>query len=127
MRLHGLGAEVVATDLQALENARRVHPQLHYELDRDAALAGADAVIVAGARLGLPRDGAAVGAVMRSGWADPSSKPARAERTREIPNAPQRSGVSCSNSQFGPKNSTVDLRMRRIPSRQVMPRENISR
>ena len=46
MRLHGLGAEVVVTDPQALENARRVHPHLRYELDRDAALAGADAVIV---------------------------------------------------------------------------------
>lgn len=34
------------TDPQAIENARRVHPHLHYELDRDTALAGTDAVIV---------------------------------------------------------------------------------
>jgi len=46
VRLHGLGANVVVTDPQAIENARRVHPHLHYELDRDTALAGADAVIV---------------------------------------------------------------------------------
>ncbi|MGI8393106.1 UDP binding domain-containing protein [Leucobacter sp. W1038] len=31
------------TDPQALENAQRVHPHLHHELDRDTALAGADA------------------------------------------------------------------------------------
>ena len=39
MRLRGLGADGVVTDPQSLENARRVHPQLNYELDRFAALA----------------------------------------------------------------------------------------
>ncbi len=39
MRLRGLGADGVVTDPQALENARRVHLQLNYELDRYAALA----------------------------------------------------------------------------------------
>lgn len=46
VRLRGLGAHVVVTDPQAIENARRVHPQLEYEVDRDVALTGADAVIV---------------------------------------------------------------------------------
>ncbi|AYF97248.1 UDP-glucose dehydrogenase family protein [Protaetiibacter intestinalis] len=45
-RLHGLGADVVVTDPAALENARRVHPQLDYAADRDEALRGADAVVV---------------------------------------------------------------------------------
>lgn len=45
-RLHGLGAEVTVTDPEAIENARRVHPQLTYIEDRDTALRGADAVIV---------------------------------------------------------------------------------
>lgn len=45
-RLHGLGASVVVTDPEAIENARRVHPQLTYEADRDATLSDADAVIV---------------------------------------------------------------------------------
>lgn len=46
VRLRGLGADVVVTDPQAIENARRVHPHLHYELDRDDAIAEADAMIV---------------------------------------------------------------------------------
>ncbi|OZB85068.1 MAG: UDPglucose 6-dehydrogenase, partial [Microbacterium sp. 14-71-5] len=46
VRLHGLGADVVITDPAAIENARRIHPQLHYEQDRDAALQGADAVVL---------------------------------------------------------------------------------
>ncbi len=46
VRLHGLGANVVVTDPEAVENARRVHPQLTYATDRDEALTGADAVIV---------------------------------------------------------------------------------
>ncbi|WP_424936243.1 MULTISPECIES: UDP-glucose dehydrogenase family protein [Bacteria] len=45
-RLHGLGADVVVTDPEAIENARRVHPQLAYATDRDEALRGADAVLV---------------------------------------------------------------------------------
>ncbi|PKI90846.1 UDP-glucose 6-dehydrogenase [Actinomycetales bacterium SN12] len=46
VRLKGLGAEVTVTDPEALENARRQHPQLNYVDDRDEALRGADAVIV---------------------------------------------------------------------------------
>ncbi|MDQ1130457.1 UDP-glucose/GDP-mannose dehydrogenase family protein [Microbacterium sp. SORGH_AS_0888] len=46
VRLHGLGAWVTITDPAAIENARRVHPQLNYVEDRDEALRGADAVIM---------------------------------------------------------------------------------
>jgi len=46
VRLKGLGADVVVTDPAALENARRMHPQLEYADDLDDALRGADAVIV---------------------------------------------------------------------------------
>jgi UDPglucose 6-dehydrogenase len=46
VRLHGLGAEVVVTDPQAVENARRSHPQLTYAEARDEALTGADAVVI---------------------------------------------------------------------------------
>jgi UDPglucose 6-dehydrogenase len=45
-RLKGLGALVVATDPQAIENARRTHPQLDYVSDVDDALEGADAVVI---------------------------------------------------------------------------------
>lgn len=46
VRLKGLGANVVVTDPEAIDNARRVHPQLTYVADRDEALKDADAVIV---------------------------------------------------------------------------------
>lgn len=46
VRLHGLGAWVTVTDPAAIENARRVHPQLNYVENRDEALRGADAVIM---------------------------------------------------------------------------------
>lgn len=46
VRLHGLGAWVTITDPAALENARRMHPQLNYVADRDEALREADAVIL---------------------------------------------------------------------------------
>jgi UDPglucose 6-dehydrogenase len=46
VRLRGLGADVVVTDPAAIENARSVHPQLGYALDRDEALQDADAVVV---------------------------------------------------------------------------------
>ncbi|WP_164232990.1 UDP-glucose dehydrogenase family protein [Microbacterium hydrocarbonoxydans] len=46
VRLNGLGADVVITDPQAIENARRLHPQLTYEVDRDTTLRDADAVLV---------------------------------------------------------------------------------
>ena len=46
VRLHGLGASVTVTDPAAIENARRVHPQLTYVLDRDEALRDADGVVL---------------------------------------------------------------------------------
>ncbi|MGZ0711704.1 UDP-glucose dehydrogenase family protein (plasmid) [Coraliomargarita sp. W4R53] len=46
VRLHGLGAQVTVTDPAAIENAKRIHPQLTYVEDRDDALRGADVVIV---------------------------------------------------------------------------------
>lgn len=46
IQLRGLGADVTVTDPEAIENARRLHPQLTYVADRDTALTGADAVIV---------------------------------------------------------------------------------
>lgn len=46
VRLHGLGAWVTITDPAAIENARRIHPQLSYVEDRDEALRGADVVVV---------------------------------------------------------------------------------
>ncbi|WP_243075652.1 UDP-glucose/GDP-mannose dehydrogenase family protein [Microbacterium sp. SS28] len=46
VRLKGLGADVVVTDPAAIENARRIHPQLTYNEDLDATLKDADAVIV---------------------------------------------------------------------------------
>ena len=46
VRLHGLGAWVTITDPAAIDNARRIHPQLNYVEDRDEALRDADAVIV---------------------------------------------------------------------------------
>ena len=44
--LRGLGAEVVVTDPAALENARRIHPQLEYATAAEDALAGASAVVL---------------------------------------------------------------------------------
>ncbi len=46
VRLRGLGAEVVATDPQAIANARRSHPQLTYAADAETALQEADAVVL---------------------------------------------------------------------------------
>ncbi|WP_374977031.1 UDP-glucose/GDP-mannose dehydrogenase family protein [Microbacterium trichothecenolyticum] len=46
VRLHGLGAWVTITDPAAIENARRLHPQLNYVEDRDEALREADAIIM---------------------------------------------------------------------------------
>lgn len=45
-RLEELGAEVIATDPEAVETARRVRPRLHYTHSVDEALAGADIVLV---------------------------------------------------------------------------------
>ncbi len=46
VRLKGLGADVVVTDPAAIENARRLHPQLTYVTERDDAIRGADAVVL---------------------------------------------------------------------------------
>jgi len=46
VRLKGLGAEVVSFDPEAMDNARRAHPQLAYADSLDAALEGAEAVVV---------------------------------------------------------------------------------
>jgi UDPglucose 6-dehydrogenase len=45
-RFHDLGADVVATDPEAIENARRRYPDITYTTDIDEALRGADAVVV---------------------------------------------------------------------------------
>ena len=44
--LFGLGVRVVATDPQAIGNARRLHPQLEYATTAEDAAAGADAVVL---------------------------------------------------------------------------------
>ena len=46
VRLNGLGAHVVVTDPEAIENARRVHPQLEYVSDRDDAIRDAEAIVL---------------------------------------------------------------------------------
>ncbi len=44
--LYGRGARVLATDPQAIENARRLHPQLEYVASAEEAAEGADAVVL---------------------------------------------------------------------------------
>jgi UDPglucose 6-dehydrogenase len=46
VRLHGLGANVVATDPEAIPNSRRLHPQLTFADDVTDALTDADIVVV---------------------------------------------------------------------------------
>ncbi|WP_454170161.1 UDP-glucose dehydrogenase family protein [Microbacterium paulum] len=46
VRLHGLGAHVTVTDPAAIENARRIHPQLTYVEERDDAIRDADALVL---------------------------------------------------------------------------------
>lgn len=46
VRLNGLGAQVVASDPQAIENSRRLHPQLIFAEEPAEALAGADVVVI---------------------------------------------------------------------------------
>jgi UDPglucose 6-dehydrogenase len=46
VRLRGLGAEVRATDPAAIENARRMHPQLDYRESFDDAVTGADVIVL---------------------------------------------------------------------------------
>ncbi|WP_207454583.1 UDP-glucose dehydrogenase family protein [Herbiconiux sp. SYSU D00978] len=45
-RLSELGADVVATDPEAIETSRKKHPELVYVQDTEEALRGADAVVV---------------------------------------------------------------------------------
>ena len=46
VQLHGLGADVVSTDPQAIENARGRHPQLRYVDDVATAVADAEVVVL---------------------------------------------------------------------------------
>ena len=46
VRLKGLGVDVRVTDPEAIENARRLHPQLDYRIELNDALEGADAVVL---------------------------------------------------------------------------------
>ena len=46
VRLHGLGATVVATDPEAIANSRRLHPQLVFIADFREAIASADVVVI---------------------------------------------------------------------------------
>jgi UDPglucose 6-dehydrogenase len=46
VRLRGLGVKVTATDPQAIENSRRIHPQLKFAETADAALKNADVVVL---------------------------------------------------------------------------------
>ncbi len=46
VQLKGLGADVVATDPQAIGTASALHPQLKFEPDASAALSGADVVVL---------------------------------------------------------------------------------
>jgi UDPglucose 6-dehydrogenase len=45
VQLRGLGADVVATDPEAIDNARSRHPQLTYTDSLEDALRGADVVV----------------------------------------------------------------------------------
>lgn len=46
VRLHGLGARVIVTDPEAIENAQKAYPQLTYAASRDEAIGDADALIL---------------------------------------------------------------------------------
>jgi UDPglucose 6-dehydrogenase len=46
VRLHGLGANVIATDPEAIPNSRRLHPQLTFVEDLGEAITAADVVVV---------------------------------------------------------------------------------
>jgi len=46
VRLHGLGADVVATDPAAIPNSHKLHPQLGFATDPRDALQNADAVVL---------------------------------------------------------------------------------
>ena len=46
VRLRGFGVKVTATDPQAIENSRRIHPQLRYAESTEKALKDADVVVL---------------------------------------------------------------------------------
>ncbi|HEV7948553.1 MAG TPA: UDP-glucose/GDP-mannose dehydrogenase family protein [Glaciihabitans sp.] len=46
VRLHGLGAKVIATDPEAIANSRRLHPQLTFSDTATEALTGADVIVL---------------------------------------------------------------------------------
>jgi UDPglucose 6-dehydrogenase len=46
VRLHGLGASVIATDPEAIDNSRRLHPQLAFAPNAEDALRDSDVVVV---------------------------------------------------------------------------------
>ena len=46
VQLNGSGADVIATDPEAIENSRLLHPQLSFTPDIEAALTGAEAVVL---------------------------------------------------------------------------------
>ena len=46
VQLNGRGADVVATDPEAIENSRLLQPQLSFTPDIEAALTGAEVVVV---------------------------------------------------------------------------------
>ncbi len=47
VRLHGLGADVIVTDPQAIANSRQLHPQLKFADDERDALCDAEVVVLA--------------------------------------------------------------------------------
>ena len=46
VRLHGLGADVVATDPEAIANSRRLHPQISFTPDAAGAIRDAQVIVV---------------------------------------------------------------------------------
>ncbi|MDQ7993376.1 MAG: UDP binding domain-containing protein [Propionicimonas sp.] len=46
VQLNGRGADVVATDPEAIENSRRLQPQLTFATDVEEAITGAEVVVV---------------------------------------------------------------------------------
>jgi UDPglucose 6-dehydrogenase len=46
VRLHGLGARVIATDPEAVRNAQKLHPQLQYASNSSDAIRDAEVLVV---------------------------------------------------------------------------------
>lgn len=107
VRLHGLGADVEGTDPGAIDNTRRLHPQLTYMEDRDDAIRDADAPVrVTGwdeYRLELPPEFA--------------SSLARGVGFRRWPKRPRRRRLACSGvdlSRYGPARGSQRSRIRNV-------------